>query len=527
MGFVGTNPLRRLSNVEYRHAMRDLFPSVTPADLPTLPDDTGINGFENDARALAPSDVAIARYESFAFRYASAATESDAALAAILPCTTWTTVPEQDACAHAFIARFGRRVFRRPLSEDEQSRYFTRFAALRNGIDFRAAIQLVAMALVQSPQFLYRLETPSVDATPPPGSAPLGVIAPIAIDDFALATRLAFMLWASTPDDALLDVAATGMLRDDTVLALEVDRMLADPRATDAIVDFHRQWLSFDRMMDSSNATRDPAVYPAWSVSVQASAREELDRLVRWEFSAGAGTVPELLTTRHAFVDANLAALYGVAGPSAPGEWAPVELPPEQRAGLLTRAGILAAHAHPGGISPPLRGVFVLERLLCQPHRSSPPGVDLSPPMPMSGEGPVTNRTLFERRTSPATCASCHTTINPAGFAFQHYDATGAYQSLDNGLAIDASGELLDIDQLGRFTDAVDLSERFATSDTVADCASTTWVRFALGRAPEREDGHLRRLARAAYEDSGGNVRAILRAIALSPELRLASAVQE
>ncbi len=524
--FVGSSPLRRLSNAEYLHSLRDLFPGLTPAALPALPSDVRIDGFENDARSLASSDVHVERYEEIAFRFAELATADDAALARILPCEAWSTRDEEDECASALVASFGRRAFRRPLEEDEAQRYLARFSAFRATIDFRAAVELTLMALVQAPQFLYRIEIPTIDATAPMTSGDGGA-AVVQVDEFALATRLSYLLWESTPDDALLDLAAGGRLHEDAVLAGEVDRMLEDPRATDAIVDFHRQWLDFDRMLEAANATRAPEIYPDWSVELQLSERAELDRFVAWEMDHGAGSLPELLTSRHTLVDDRLAALYGVRGPGADGAWVEADLPTEQRAGLLTRAGILASHSHVGGVSPPLRGAFILERLLCQPHLTPPPVADLSTPTPMEGEGPVTNRALFERRTAPATCAGCHTRINAIGFAFEHYDATGAFQALDHGLPIDASGELTDVEPAGPFTDAIDLSERFARSETVAACATKSWVRFALGRSIESADAHLTRLARAAYDSSDGDIREVMRAIATSPELRMQPGMQE
>lgn len=519
--YVGSSPLRRLSNDEYLHAMRDLF-GVAPEGLPALPPDTTVGGFGNDARTLGPSDLRIARYEALAFAFADAATVDDAALARLLPCTSFATDAEQASCGRALIASFGRRAFRRPLETDELERYARRFDGFRSTIDFRAAVQLVLMAIVQAPAFLYRIEIPVVDATTLVADAPGAV----RISAYALATRLSFLLWESVPDDELLDAAESGALLDPEVLAVEVDRMLADPRVVDTIVDFDRQWLDVDRILSDANRTRDPAQYPDWTATTPASEREEALRLVRWSAAEGEGTIGELFASRHAEVDGTMAAIYGVAAP-ADGTWASVELPADQRAGILTRGAFLAGHAHSGNVSPPIRGSFVLERILCQPHLSPPAAADLSQPQPSPGEGAVTNRTLFERRTSSPTCSGCHVRVNGVGFAFEHYDAVGAFHALDHGLPVDASGELFDVDPSGPFADAVDLSERLSTSRTVLSCASDTWVRFALGRTLEPQDAYLRHRALTALDATGGEVRAMLRAIALSPELRVQQAVQE
>ncbi len=519
--YAGSTPLRRLSNDEYLHAMHDLF-GVSPAGLPTLPADTTVGGFANDARTLGPSDLRIARYEAIAFAFAGAATADDAALAHLLPCASFGTDDEQASCGRALITSFGRRAFRRPLATDEIERYARRFDGFRRAIDFRAAVQLVLMAIVQAPSFLYRIEIPVVDRTTVVADAP-GVVR---VSASALATRLSFLLWESVPDDELLDAAESGALLDPEVLAVEVDRMLEDPRVVDTIVDFDRQWLDVDRILSDANRTRDPAQYPDWTPQTPAALREESLRFLRWSASEGEGTIGELFTSRHAEVDPTMAAIYGVTEPDV-GTWAGVELPSAQRAGILTRSAFLAGHAHSGNVSPPIRGSFVLERILCRPHLSPPAAADLSVPRPMPGEGPVTNRTLFERRTSSPTCVGCHVQVNGVGFAFEHYDAVGSFHSLDHGLPVDASGELFDVDPSGPFADALDLSERLATSQTVAACASDTWVRFALGRTLEGADAYLRHRALAALAGSGGDVRAMLRAIALSPELRVQQAVQE
>jgi hypothetical protein len=193
---------------------------------------------------------------------------------------------------------------------------------------------------------------------------------------------------------------------------------------------------------------------------------------------------------------------------------------------VLTRAAFLAGRSHTGSISPPIRGVFVLERMLCLPHQSPPPAADLSPPAPNPGEGPVTNRTLFERRTAASACVGCHTRINGVGFAFEHYDAIGAFRELDQGLPIDASGVVLGVTPSTTFTDAVDLSRVLASSEAVSDCAADSWVRFALGRSIEGPDVTLREQVRAALA-SGAPMREVLRTIARSVDIQLQQAVQE
>ncbi|HEY2368931.1 MAG TPA: DUF1595 domain-containing protein, partial [Polyangiaceae bacterium] len=203
---VGPSPLRRLTNEEYVNALHDLFPEVT-VTIPPLPETTIIAGFDNAAEAQQPSDIAIARYEQVANLYAAALSPGERARC------------ETSACAAQFITTTGRRIFRRPLAPDELARFQTKFAAWQSAVDYGAAAQLTLSAMLQSPQFLYRPE-------PATGTKTLAPVEP-----YALATRLSFFLWASTPDDALTGAAETGALATQDGVRAQAERMLDDDKA--------------------------------------------------------------------------------------------------------------------------------------------------------------------------------------------------------------------------------------------------------------------------------------------------------
>jgi len=504
---TGTAPLRRLSSHEYLNTLADLFPGLSP-DLPVLPTEAPVDSFDNDARALGPSDVHTSRWEEIAFRYTSELTADAALLEEFLPCAgDVSDAASGRACGAELVASFGLRTHRRPLTTEETTRYQTLFDEQLAAIDFEAAVQLTAMAMLQSPWFLYRVE-PSRSGTA--GLAPL--------DGWELASRLSYFLWQRMPDQALLDAAEAGTLVDDAGLETQVRRMLEDPRARAAVADFHRQWLFFDRILNEEHQTRVPELFPEWSAATQASAHEELLRFTERAIFDGEGTLAGLFLSRDTEVDPLLAEIYGVDGPDQAGSWAQVSLPETERAGLLTRVGFLAAHAHSANGSPPLRGSYVMQRIFCQPVDPPPPGTDTS--LPAEPDENATNREIFEAKTAPPACGGCHAMLNGFGYPFENYDAIGAYRSTDNGQPVNAIATLEGTDLTGEVDGAIDLSQRIAESQQVAQCAVSRWVRYARGRGIEADDQCALNTLNEQFATSGGNIVELMVQIAKSPEFR-------
>jgi hypothetical protein len=502
---VSDTPLRRLSHTELRFTLRDLFDGVGLPELELI-DDPRIYGFENNAGALAPNSVLIEQYDRIGFEVASAVVSADReARARALGC--WPdggdATAERD-CGHVIVEDFGRRAFRRPLTTDELGRYQDFFDAQYASHGFEVATRLLLQAMLQAPQLLYRLE----HGDPATSDGEL-----VALNDYEIATRLSYFLWASTPDEELLSAAAAGMLSDDAQLEVQVRRMLDDPRARPAVVDFHRQWLDFDRV---EGIAKDSELYPSYDADLNAAMRDEVDLFVEHAVFDGAGTLDALLLDRTAFVDPSLAELYGVEPPSGEG-WEMRELPEGERAGLLTRAAFLASHAHLETGSPPLRGVFVLKRILCNDVGAPPPNADTSA---IVLDDSQTNREAFEARTEPATCQGCHRQINGLGYGFETFDAIGAYRTIDNGQPVDASGWILSTDVDGEYDGPVELSERLSESKQVEWCAALNWFRYANGREETSADACVVDELAEAFTASGGDIRELMAAIATRPEFR-------
>jgi hypothetical protein len=502
---VGPAPLRRLTNVEYLNALHDLFPNVD-VTLPALPPDIPVAGFENAAEAQQASDVLVARYETIANLYAAAATKDPGDLRALVGCSDWSTPSLATSCSDTFFSTTGLRIFRRPLDADERERLESRFRGWQAAVDFEGAAQLTLSAMLQSPQFLYRPEPVARAQTA--GSV-------VAIDSFAMASRLSFFLWESVPDATLLDAASRGALATESQIRDATLRMLDDPRAERVFWDFPRQWLGLDRILLEEHAAR--TIDPAWTSATQASAQRETELFVRNVLAAG-GTLRDLMTSRRAWIDDEMARIYGMSAPAV--AWTEVELRDGERAGLLTRASFLAGYSHRGATSPPVRGNGIELHMLCRLPMSPPPGVDLSQPTAKPGDGPKTTRTLFEERTQPAMCQSCHADLNGLGFGLESYDAAGRWRTSENGLPIDASGAIRGTDVDGAFRGAIELSEDLAKSNAVHTCATQEMVRYALGRAPTRAELPAVESLAKGFALGGGDVRSLLLAIATSPSFR-------
>lgn len=322
------------------------------------------------------------------------------------------------------------RVYRRSVTDDEVTRVVrVGEGALKAGESLLVAARLVLQTVLSSPHFLFRIE---------PVASGTGATAPV--PGPALATRLAFFLWASGPDDRLAELGRSGRLGERSVLEGEVQRLLADPRADALATDFAAQWLELRNLADR---TPDPARFPGFDDTLRSSMRRETELL----FAAvlrEERDVRELLDCEFTHVDPVLAAFYGLPAPSSEG-FQRVVLPPElrERGGVLGHASVHAVTSNPTRTSPVKRGKWILENLLGQPPPPPPPGNDTLP-----DEAAIDSTRSFRERLaqhrSRASCAGCHVRMDTLGFALERYDAIGRHRERDAGGEIDCRGELPD-----------------------------------------------------------------------------------
>lgn len=453
----GRVTLQRLSRGEYNRTVRDLFDvSVTPAD--TFPPDSRTQGFDNNADSLSVSPQLAELLLSSAEEVAAAAMR--AARASILICDPVDA--GRDACARQILENLALHVFRRPPTADEIDDLlpFVAFGEAE-GDGFEGGVQYALEAMLMSPQFLYR--------GVPAQSEPLdGTV--VALDDYALATRLAYFVWGSAPDDRLLQAAADGSLRTPAALRAELDRMLADGRSAALFDGFASGWLALGRL---DAATPDASVFPAWSEQLRADMAEET-RLFFTDLVQRDGSALEVVNGSSSFLNGALARLYGVSGIDG-ADFVKAELDPEQRAGVLTQAAILTMNSDPSRSNVVRRGAWIADSILCAKPPPPPPGV---PPLPDPIAGESERERLARHRTSPS-CNSCHALIDPLGFALEGYDAIGGHRTDIDGMAVDDVGMLPD----GRtFEGAIELARMLESDDLYKGCITKKLATYALGR---------------------------------------------
>lgn len=505
---VDTQPLRRLTTIQYANSVRDLLDVDTDVTAP-FPLDERVGAFHSNA--VAPvSDLVVEQYMDAA---ETLAVEAIAAHGTTLyGCDPG--LAGEDACANSFIATMGKRVHRRPLTPAQTAMYRRLFEQGRDAIDFDNGMRLALQTMLQSPYFVYHVEVGQADA------ADAEVIP---LTDYEIASRLSYFLWATTPDPTLLAAADAGELSDAEALLDHAQRMLADERAQAVIASFHLQWLAIDNM---TAVEKDVELFPSFGNGLKEAMQQDVADFARYVMRHDDATLPTLLTAAYTFSDdPDLLTLYGVTPPAdhVPGD--PIPLDPTERAGLLTQAALLAKAAHVDQSSPVHRGVVIRENLFCQTLPPPPQDVDDTPPEPAPD---ATTRERFAEHTKDPSCAGCHAMIDGLGFGMEHYDAIGAYRTKEGALPVDASGDIIGTEAInGPFDGAIELSQRLAESVEVQKCVTRQWFNFALGRVPGARDRCSTDDAFAQFEASGLDLRVLMLSVAASDSFRYRRATEE
>jgi hypothetical protein len=330
----------------------------------------------------------------------------------------------EEPCARQILSALATRAYRRPLAADEMQTLLRFYSEGRAGATFDAGIQRGIERILAAPSFLFRIERPPSAAAP--GAA-------YRLGDLELASRLSFFLWSSIPDDELRDLAARGKLSDPIVLRRQVTRMLRDRRA-DALVDnFATRWLELGKL---AGAVPDTELYPEFDENLREAMAEETKQFISSQLRDDRSVV-DLLTADYSFLDARLAAHYGVANVYG-SHFRRVTFTDGERGGLLGQASVLTVTSYPNRTSVTMRGRWLLANLLGAPPPPPPADVPALKDAGVDGQPRSLRERMELHRKNPA-CASCHRRMDPLGFALEQFDAVGKWRSTSDGEPIDPS----------------------------------------------------------------------------------------
>jgi hypothetical protein len=475
---VGVAGLRRLSVHEYDRTVRDLLGDDTRPAASYLPEDPR-TPFDNDVATQTVSAALVDGAEALAIDVAARLIADPARRDAVVGCIP--SGPEDAECALAFVRDFGRRALRRPLDDGEIASYTALFGFAAETGDFYVGVETALWALLQDPEFLYRVEIGR------PASDGSGLVR---LDNFELMTRLSYLLWGSTPDDRLLDAAldaeAAGRdLAPDEIRAL-ASEMLADSRAAEQLYRFHALWLGFETLPHE----------PELAADMRLETAALLERVIFEE----AGAWNDIFLADETFLTASLAAHYALPAPDAPqGGWVPYGA--SGRKGLLSHGTFLVNGGKFEDTSPVFRGLAVRQRLLCQTIPPPPANVNVDDAL-------MTDSPCKWEKYLPTLqdgCVGCHAEFNPAGWGLEEYDSQGRFRTVDAAgceIAEHANGE---VPGLGTFRGPGALGALVAPSEELLQCLGTQLIRFAVGRGePSAEDQALRA---ALLADRDGSLR--------------------
>ncbi|MEY4545057.1 MAG: hypothetical protein RL685_1252 [Pseudomonadota bacterium] len=453
---LGTPGLRRLTRRELEQTLRDIFPSLGAAWTSALSADSlGSSGFDNDNELLVVSKQAAREIATTA---ETVGENLAAAQASLLPCAAGS----EATCAGQFLDVQGRRLFRRPLTATERSTFLTFWnTAFTATGSFAQSVGWLSRALIESPEFVYRREIGTADG----GSQRL--------DQFEIASELAYTFSGTAPSNELLDRAGRGELSSPQVL-VQTARELLNTSGRGVVQSFFDAYVGHARI-----TTIAKAGVPGFAEQREAMLEETRHFIEEVVFNRGGG-VRELLTADFTTPSRALAAFYEFTGDSLPAsDYQVVPRPEGHGIGLLAQGSVLATLAQPNGSSPTKRGLWIFKHLLCNSVPPVPPNIpELKPPV----EGQITTRQRYAEQHATGACQGCHSRWDPIGFGFEHFNEAGQYREKEGGLDIDTSSHVPQAGQtLFEFDGQEDLMTQLAELPLVHECLSGYLATYAFG----------------------------------------------
>lgn len=378
-------------------------------------------------------------------------------------------------CARKVVSNLMERAYRRPVTEQELASKLNLVAIVQHdGGSLEDGVKLALQAVLSSPDFLYRIEK---DPKPAAGAA----ASAYSVDDFELASRLSYFLWASMPDDELFHAAKEHKLRQPDVLEAQVRRMLADPKAHNLVDNWAAQWL---QLRNLGRTKPDTKRFPTVDDELLDAMRKETSLFVEAVIREDRSLL-DFIDAPFTYVNGPLARHYGIPGIDGE-QFQRVTLDGEQRGGVLTQAAILTVSSYPTRTSPPVRGKWVLENLLGAAPPPPPPNVPSLNEANLGTE--VSMKQRFEQHRQDPSCSPCHNVMDPIGFGLENYDAVGSWRTMEGKFPIETTGTLPG----GKtFTGSKGLKEILRSrSDEFVRNVTVKLLTFALGRGLESGDDY-------------------------------------
>jgi hypothetical protein len=506
----GPATFRRLSETQYTRTIEDIF--GTDIKVP--------GRFEpplRDEGMLAIGDSKVVVSSSGFEQYELRAREISAQVLAedrrkkFLSCTPRSPEEFDKSCARQFLGKFGRLLFRRPLTEAEMTSALTVASATTAKVgNFYKGLESGLARLLASPDFIFRVEQtkgpPKNDGTQ-------------RLDDYSLATRISFLLWNASPDGELLDAAASGALRKQDGLEKQVDRLINSPRFAEGVRAFFSDMFAYEQF---DGLSKDQSIYPKYTSQLSKDAAEQTMRTVVDLLVTNKGDYRDLFTTKKTFLSRKLASLYRVpVDGSVLNGWIPYTFGPDDpRAGILTFAAFLMLDpTHEGKTSPTIRGKSVRELFLCQKIPAPPGNVDFSKFQDPKNPNATVRERLTEHRENP-TCSGCHSITDPVGLAMENYNGVGEYRTTEKGTVIDASGSF----EGKPYQDLISLENVLHDSPTVPNCVVERAYEYGVGRTITPGERALIKYLDQRFASEGYAFPDLMRAVATSRAFQAVSA---
>lgn len=491
--------VRRVTETQYRHTIADIFGPNIKIEARFEPERR-----EDGLLAIGTAQLSLTS-TGFEQYFNLAATIAEQALSekqrdAAMPCKPVDASKADEACAKHFIAKYGERLFRRPLTDAEiAARLQPASAGAAQAKDFYAGLKLALTSLLVAPEFLFRVETAEPDPANP---------GQFRLDAYTKSSRLSYLFWDAAPDEELLTAARSGAIHTEAGLRQQIARLIASPRYEQGARAFFTDMFQLDGF---DNLVKDPAIYPKFNQSVSDSAKEQTLRTAVELLIKQKRDYRDLFLSNETFINRPLASVYNVPY-LASSDWAPYTFGPEtERAGILTQVSYLSLFAHPGTSSPTRRGIKVWEIFMCTPTPDPPADVDFSK-VQDSKAGTVRGRLLDHMENTG--CTTCHKRSDPPGLALEHFDGLGQFRSHENGAPIDVSADLNGV----KFTGAQGLAEYLRKQPKVSECLVRNVYAYGVGRKTGIRDEEYLAAQTKQFVANGHRVPDLMAQIASSPE---------